>query len=544
MVKFITVLRFVSVGLLLVSGLLDSEAYTPLLTRNGNLVRWDLVESPLNQPNIIEGRVEFLINRQGTADIEDPGDGTGGEFAILQKAFGVWHRIPGSRIRFNDLKLTDQSEGSGADETNIVFFDESNQSGLFPPNSGIIAMTLTTYEDEQFGGALDGHIRDTDLVFNGKDFSFSSAPEPEKVHLLSVAVHEIGHICGLDHAFHQKINAQDDSVDVPSLYPYLNYADDQASQPDQDDLSGVTELYPDKSWTTQMFGSLAGRVDLDGQPAGGIDVIAYREGRPVVSTISRSDGAFHIPAVPPGTYLIRSNILSRANISLIHDITTEVHSQYFVNSGNAGLAADASPVTVIPGKKRVNVQLNLRRVTQPDFLEPNDSPQQALLMPTDGTPVLQQPWRAEDPEWMKFQAKKGQIYELLTDNLSFFSNPKLDLFASDGTTQLSSHDNIDVSRLNFAARIRFTAQQIGTYYIRLMDVKPVMQSGSSCEVSIREIGPDKLDGNGDGKIDSLDLFSFSRSWIPIAGETGSVKDQISTLPTSDLLELIGVLVKE
>ncbi|MBW7938876.1 MAG: hypothetical protein H3C63_08775, partial [Candidatus Omnitrophica bacterium] len=38
-----------------------SEAYTPLLSRNGNLVRWDLKESPVNQPNIIEGRVEFFI---------------------------------------------------------------------------------------------------------------------------------------------------------------------------------------------------------------------------------------------------------------------------------------------------------------------------------------------------------------------------------------------------------------------------------------------------------------------------------------------------
>lgn len=518
-----------------------AEAYTPLLSRNGNLVRWDLKESPVNQPNIIEGRVEFFINRLGTPDLEDAGDGTGGEFDIIRRAFGVWNHNPTSLMRFNDLKLTDQSWGTGSDETNLVIFDETNKSGLFPPGSGIIAMTMTTYEDELYGGVLDGHLRDTDLILNGKDFTFSSGLEPEKINLLSIVVHEIGHVCGLDHSFHQKINPQDDSVDVPSLFPYLNFADDQLSQPDQDDFSGLTELYPDKDFNDQINGSLAGMVMIDGEPAAGIDVVAYQNRRPVVSTFSRSNGSFHIHGVPPGTYLIRTNILSRANISLVQDITTEVHSQYFGTAGNAGIAQDASPVTVLAGKKRANVLLNLRRLAQPDFLEPNDTPQQALLLPVDGTQVLQQPWKTGDPEWMKFQASKGRIYEILTDTLGFFANPKLDLFDSDATTLLASHDNIDISKMNYAARIRFTAQRNGSFYIRLTDVKSALSPGSSCEVSVREAGPARLDGNGDGMIDSMDLFSFSTHWTPVVGNQEFIKDGISTLPTTDLIELLGVL---
>jgi len=197
----------------------QSMAYTPILTTNGNEVRWVLDEVPQDQPNIIEGSVEFFINRFGTPDIADNGDGTGGEFDILRQAFRAWEAVPTSLIDFNYLQLTDENVVTGTDRTNLIIFDDANGSGLFPLGTGVIALTLLTFEDEAFDGVFDGRIVDADMIFNGQDFVFSAGMDPAKMNLGSVATHEAGHVCGLDHGFHQKTNEEDLRGCVKSLYP-------------------------------------------------------------------------------------------------------------------------------------------------------------------------------------------------------------------------------------------------------------------------------------------------------------------------------------
>ncbi len=520
----------------------DALGYTPAFTRNGNLLRWNLDEQPQGQPNIIENAVEFFINRMGTPDLEDNGDGTGGEFDILRSAFRVWQEQPSSSIRFNDLKVTDQPFIIGIDETNVILFDEANTTGFFPVGTGVIALTLTTYEDETYDGVFDGRIRDTDLVFNGRDFTFSKGLEPNKMNLMAIAVHEIGHICGLDHSFHQKTNPADDSQDVPTMYPYLSYGDDQAAHLDQDDISGLVELYPESEYVERHMGSISGLVQLNNEPVPGVDVIAYRNGFPVVSGITRVDGTFRIQGVPAGTYLLRADSLSRSNVYPGLPLFTAFHSQYSViEGGSAGLTTDASTVTVVAGRRHPSRTISLVSTASPDFFEPNDTANQATQLAVDGTAMIHQSWKKGDIDWVWFQGTKGFLYELVTDNLSFFADPKMQLYASNGTTLLAESDNINPTKFNYAARIRYTPTSTGSFLICLTDAQGGFGSNTSYELRVNEIGPAKLDSNSDGMINVLDLFALSRAWTP--GEAEEKSEETTLLSTGLLIDLIQSMLR-
>lgn len=512
-----------------------SHAYTPILTTNENIVYWELDERLRDLPNIIEGSVEFFTNRIGTPDIEDNGDGTGGEFDILRHAFRAWEKIPSSNIDFNDLKLTDQSVALDTDSTNVILFDSNNFSGLFPEGTGVIAFTILTFDDEEFDGQLDGHLVDADLVFNDRDFDFGAnidgkfirkpgTSDPSKglpngipMDLLSVAVHEVGHICGLDHSFHQNVVDAPVSLRVPTMYPLFVSGDAQQSTLEQDDIAGATELYPNEEFNRKYNGSISGRVTRPNPdpskgpiPLFGVDVIAYHDGAPVASAITRGDGVYRIQGVPSGEYILRTQVISPTNTGLIQPVELNFQSEYYPA---AGLTSDASPITVIAGKRRFDLNFSVKSDTAPDIFEPNDAPGQASDLAVDGPRMIHQFYREGDEDWVRFMAVAGRRYRLTTDNLSVFADPLMQLYASDGQSLLAENDDIDVNIGNLAARIEFTAAGAGAHFVKLVDVDDLFGFGTSFEFFIEDLGVDsEFDANKDGRIDGADLFAYAAHW--------------------------------
>ncbi|MCA9425405.1 MAG: matrixin family metalloprotease [Candidatus Omnitrophica bacterium] len=535
----------------------QSLAYTPILTIHDNLVRWDLEEKTRDQPNIIEGSVEFFINRAGTLDVEDDGDGTGGEFDILRHGFRAWEKLASSNIDFNDLKLTDQTLAIDADETNVILFDDNNYSGIFPVGTGVIAVTLLTFEEEEYSGVLDGNITDADLVFNDRDFDFGSNIEGKfikkpgtdqskglgfqiPIDLLSVATHEIGHICGLDHSFQQNVVEEPISIRYPTLFPYLYSGDTQARSLEQDDIAGVTELYPHDEFNDKYNGSISGRVTMPNPdpdeapiPLFGVDIIAYQNGAPVVSTITRTNGVYRMYGVPAGEYILRAQVISPANTGLIQEVALNFQSEYYPA---AGLTSDASAITVIAGRRRSNLNFETASDVAPDFFEPNDNAGAATDLAVDGPRMIHQFYREGDEDWVRFEAQAGHAYRLTTDNLSVFADPLMDLFGADGETLIASDDDIDANFGNLAPRIEFTADTTGPHFVRLADVDDFFGFGTSFEFYIQDLGQtDMFDANLDGSIDAMDLLEYAANWGGPTKEDRSPRVQVNS---KFLLEMI------
>jgi hypothetical protein len=519
------------------------RAYVPILTTNDNLVRWHLDESGEDQPNIIERSVEFFTSRVGTPDIPDQGEGVGGEFEILRVSFRTWEIVGTSRIDFNDLKLTDQMFLSPTDNTNVIGFDETNGTGLFPPGSGIIALTLLSYEDEEFEGRFDGRIKDADLIFNGAEFDFGENGEPDRIDLQSVATHEIGHICGLDHSFLQHTDPVTLSLDVPTMYPFIDLGDTRARSLEPDDIAGITELYPDEEIDEIVHGSISGRVTRavakgfinPVQPLFGVDIVAYQGDTPVVSTITRTNGVFRMFGVPAGEYILRAIPVFPSFLGLPQTPETDIQSQFF---DSAGLSTDASPVTVTAGRRRFSLNFELPLSTVPDFFEPNDSSAQATSLAVNNGRMIHQFYREGDEDWVRFNATAGSVYDVITDNLSFFADPLMVLYEPDGATQIAQND--DVSSGNLAARIRFTAGQTGPYFVRLTDAGNLFGPGTSFEFSVNAFGiSSSFDTNDDGVLDSLDLLVLASHWQTLL--QGTAKRKSMRVDSTLMLDLIVAL---
>ena len=146
-------------------------------------------------------------------------------------------------------------------------FDETGEFIQAPPGTGLIAVTRIHSDPET------GKITDADIVFNGRDFTFGDGAEPGAVELRDVAVHEIGHLLGLDHT----------PLEGPlAIRPTMNpFYDDggpgEGFTLEADDIAGVSMMYPAPTFALST-GRIAGRItDVEDTPVFGALVSAENQ---------------------------------------------------------------------------------------------------------------------------------------------------------------------------------------------------------------------------------------------------------------------------
>lgn len=211
-----------------------------------------------------------------------PATGNGSEFLAVHAGFEAWENIEDSAITFSYSGTTETRFGA-LDYTNVVSFQDDS----YDFNVDTLAVTLVFSRPAAQGRA----IVDADILFN-PNRSFSLDGAPGTTDLESVAVHEVGHLLGLDHT----------AIVSATMNPRAGSGVTYFRVLQTDDRIGCSVLYPTPEFS-RSTGELSGMVLLDGEGVYGAHVVALDEaGRAANSGLSGKDGSYRISGLEPGSY--------------------------------------------------------------------------------------------------------------------------------------------------------------------------------------------------------------------------------------------------
>lgn len=231
--------------------------------------------------------VTLVIQADGSDNIGD-----GSHEIAIRGAMEAWNGASGSRARLSESLANRDRRDWQANDVNLVVFDENNSSGFFSGASGIVALTPVTF-------FTDGRIIDADVLFNGKNFSFTTKGEIGRFDVQDVATHEFGHLLGLDHS----------GVCGATMYPYVDTRVILHRSLSLDDQRGMRHMYP-----ASTFARITGRVVREGtaDPVGGAHVWARDvDGRVAGAILTGADGAFTLQGLDAGSYTVLVDPLDR-----------------------------------------------------------------------------------------------------------------------------------------------------------------------------------------------------------------------------------------
>lgn len=243
---------------------------------NGNPLFW---QTPYS--------IGIAVNEVGSDDLAD-----GSHMTAVRNAIDEWNGIDGSTIQL----VEDASPGTQArtdwasDSIHLVWWDETNSSGYFPNGSGTVAITPVWFFN-------NGQIVDADVLFNGKGFSFSTSQQPGRYDIQDVAVHELGHLVGLDHT----------GWAGGSMYPYVDPTVILHRSLSADERMGMRAVYPDGNHA-EIIGTVR-RASGGAGVAGAHVVVRDSTGRTAAAALSNAGGTFSIGGLDAGTYTLYTNPL-------------------------------------------------------------------------------------------------------------------------------------------------------------------------------------------------------------------------------------------
>lgn len=281
-------------------------------------------------------RIAFVLHSAGSDDLSSQLT-----HSLMRDSFQVWNDVATSRVRFVDEGETQTRTPSQDDGRNLVFFDETGTHLHSPRGSGVIAITRIN------SNSFTGEITDADIIFNGRDFRFAAGSDGSRgggnlINLKDVAIHEIGHLLGLEHT------PLDGPAQIrPTMNPF-NRGDGpgEGHSLEPDDIAGISYLYPASGYQVSV-GSIAGQVvDLDEIPLFGTHIKAKNlDTGEVFSTVSGSapnadsDGHYQLHGLTPGRYLLSlspiEGAINEENFGgIFTDFSTGFQEEFYDNIRN------------------------------------------------------------------------------------------------------------------------------------------------------------------------------------------------------------------
>jgi len=402
-----------------------------------------------------------LISSAGSDNVPDATD-TNAIIAAQQ----TWNAINTNFFAFATPVVGTGTALNASDGKNSIFFDEAGVN--FPAGTTAIAFTSLNFS------ASTGIISDADLVFNGRDDTFSTAtPTPANVFdIQSIATHELGHVQGLDHAGltnavmfpigadgqqFQRLLASDDRIGVSSLYPESVAG------------AGLAALQGGDGDLAQMTGTVSGTVQTaTGLAVPGAHVVALdQNGLSVVSDVARIDGSYTLGGLFPGGYQIYAEPMD--GVLVEQDLAQGDFMNSFTPFNTTFLGGNPSPTTlsVTAGATSSGNTINLGNLYGTETEGNNTAPAANPVALEALTSGIVNP--AGDLDFFSFPGTLGDIVSIDADASGDACplDPVLTLFSTNGTTQLATND--DFLGKGNDSRVARILPATGTFFFRMQN---------------------------------------------------------------------------
>lgn len=272
------------------------------------------------------GNIGIVINDVGSDNLSDGSDET-----ALRSAINEWNSISGTNLNLveNTSDAAQARTDWASNSIHLLYFDENNSSGYFPGGSSTVAITPVWF----FG---NGRIDDADVLFNGSGFNFTTSQEVGRYDIEDVAVHEIGHLVGLDHT----------GWAGGSMYPYVDPSVILHRSLSQDEHQAMRAIYSGGSHAT-INGNIK-RLSDSTAVRGANVIVRDTNGRTIAADLTNNSGAFAIQGLDGGTYELYVTPLdfpvSSGNLgsgwTIQTDFESTIHGNVVVANGSTQSVGD------------------------------------------------------------------------------------------------------------------------------------------------------------------------------------------------------------
>jgi len=181
------------------------------------------------------GGTEIKWSSTSTTYYINPSGGPSGSLSAIQAAMQAWTDVSSSAFGFVYGGTTSSTSYGANDGTNIVCFG-SLGAGILAQNS------FWFYGDSHPNPLLVGKLLDSDIKFN-TDYTYATNGSGGAYDVQNIGTHELGHSLSLADLY----SASDSEK---TMYGYGTLGDIEKRTLDQDDIDGISHLYPSGATTT------------------------------------------------------------------------------------------------------------------------------------------------------------------------------------------------------------------------------------------------------------------------------------------------------